>query len=89
MEEPTKTGEQRRAEIEAWWRLIEGIAWAVLRILGFVGGWLLIISQNFWLDNDPTEVRVLLTIIGAVSTGPATAAGLAQVLQAMRGSHRE
>lgn len=82
-------GPRKRAEIEAWTTLIEGIAWAVLRVLGGIGGALLIYVTAFLLHDDPVEVRVLLILVGAVCLGPAVAAGLAQVLQAMRSGGSE
>lgn len=81
---PTE-GELRRAEIQAWWTLVEHLAWAVLRILLAVFGVVLVASQNFWLTADQWQVRALLIAGGFVCMGPAVAAGLAQVVQAMRG----
>jgi hypothetical protein len=67
-------GQHRRDEIEAWWALVS-------RILAFVLGAIILLYETA-LDPGRTQILIL---VAAGLMGPMVAAGVAQVIQAMRG----
>lgn len=70
----TEVPQDRRKEIEEWWALIA-------RIISFVGGLVILISQAFLVELRDS----LLIVAGIGMLGPVVAASVAQIVHAIRG----
>lgn len=71
--------QSQRDEIEAWWALIT-------RILAFLLGVLIAVTQALVASSQPTEVRLALLVLAASLMGPVIAANAARILAAWRGT---